>query len=62
VQYLLATKKTNAVSRDQFIRELNNLWFGLYSRKSRNDSSGFEHVFTGEITDKNGKAEVVGEL
>lgn len=59
-QYLLAAKKTKAVSRDQFIRELHDLWFGLYSRKARNDSSGFEHVFTGEITDKNGKAEVVG--
>ncbi|KAI9216518.1 Endoribonuclease XendoU [Blastocladiella britannica] len=26
-----------------------DLWFSLYSRESRNDSSAFEHVFVGEI-------------
>lgn len=50
-QYLLLSGHTKAKSRDEFIRELNNLWFGLYTRKVRNDSSGFEHVFVGEIKD-----------
>ena len=57
-QYLLATKKTKAVERNQFIAELNELWFGLYSRKATNDSSGFEHVFVGEI--KEDTQEIVG--
>lgn len=37
--------------RDAFIRLLNELWFGLYRREVSNDSSGFEHVFLGEIKD-----------
>lgn len=57
-RYLLLTKKTKATERDHFIRELNELWFGLYSRKARNDSSGFEHVFVGEIKDDT--KEIVG--
>lgn len=57
-QYLLLAKKTKATDRDQFIRELDELWFGLYSRKARNDSSGFEHVFVGEI--KEDTQEIVG--
>jgi hypothetical protein len=48
-KYLLLTKKTTAADREHFIRDLEELWFGLYSRKARNDSSGFEHVFVGEI-------------
>mmetsp|Transcript_7981 Transcript_7981/g.8747 ORF Transcript_7981/g.8747 Transcript_7981/m.8747 type:complete len:407 (-) Transcript_7981:154-1374(-) len=48
-QYLLAKGKTRATDRNEFIRELNRVWFGLYSRKARNDSSGFEHVFVGEV-------------
>mmetsp|Transcript_22199 Transcript_22199/g.37160 ORF Transcript_22199/g.37160 Transcript_22199/m.37160 type:complete len:409 (-) Transcript_22199:1567-2793(-) len=50
-RYLLSTHKTKASTREQFINELNDLWFGLYSRKAHNDSSGFEHVFLGEIKD-----------
>ena len=50
-QYLLASKKTKATSRDAFIRELDEMWFGLYARQAHNDSSGFEHVFVGEIKD-----------
>jgi hypothetical protein len=46
-QYLLLTRKTNKSDRAAFIRELDKIWFGLYSRKTRNDSSGFEHVFIG---------------
>lgn len=56
-QYLLLTRKTKANNREQFIAELDELWFGLYSRKARNDSSGFEHVFVGEIKDG---SEIVG--
>jgi poly(U)-specific endoribonuclease len=48
-QYLLMRHKTTAATREQFIVELNNIWFGLYRRKVSNDSSGFEHVFLGEI-------------
>jgi hypothetical protein len=64
-QYLLAKKITKAVDRATFISELNALWFGLYKRKVANDSSGFEHVFVGEITDNTGKGkenEVIGEI
>ncbi|RYH29737.1 hypothetical protein EON65_07565 [archaeon] len=57
-QYLLRAGKTKASTRDQFIVELNNLWFTLYRRKSQNDSSGFEHVFVGEI--KEDSNEIVG--
>jgi poly(U)-specific endoribonuclease len=57
-RYLLLRKKTKAADRDQFIHELDELWFGLYSRKARNDSSGFEHVFVGEI--KEDTNEIVG--
>lgn len=53
-QYLLAKGKTRATDRDAFIREVYKVWFGLYSRKAHNDSSGFEHVFVGEVkTDTN---------
>jgi hypothetical protein len=27
---------------------LNEIWFELYKRETKNDSSGFEHVFLGE--------------
>lgn len=54
-QYLLARGKTKAADRAQFIAELEELWFGLYSRKARNDSSGFEHVFVGEIKEDTGE-------
>lgn len=63
-QYLLAKKITKATDRAAFVQELNTLWFGLYKRKVANDSSGFEHVFVGEITDNTGKGkenEVIGE-
>ena len=52
-QYLLAKGKTHAADREAFIKELDELWFGLYSRKTTNDSSGFEHVFVGEIKEDN---------
>lgn len=56
-KYLLLNKKTKAATTQQFISELYEKWFKFYTRKSRNDSSGFEHVFIGEIKDE---AEVVG--
>ena len=34
---------------NEFLSEVHKLWFDLYSRHGRNDSSGFEHVFVGEI-------------
>lgn len=40
-------------SESEFKRILNSIWFELYSRSGgRKDSSGFEHVFVGEV--KNG--------
>ncbi|XP_070263898.1 uridylate-specific endoribonuclease [Myotis yumanensis] len=41
-------------SEQEFANDLKNMWFGLYSRgNEEGDSSGFEHVFSGEI--KKGK-------
>nr|XP_012029782.2 poly(U)-specific endoribonuclease isoform X2 [Ovis aries] len=41
-------------SEQEFVSDLKNMWFGLYSRsKEERDSSGFEHVFSGEV--KKGK-------
>ncbi|XP_041097478.1 poly(U)-specific endoribonuclease-A, partial [Polyodon spathula] len=41
-------------SEVEFIQDLKMMWFGLYSRgNGKLDSSGFEHVFSGEI--KNSK-------
>nr|XP_061814614.1 uridylate-specific endoribonuclease A [Nerophis lumbriciformis] len=41
-------------SVEEFIYDLKMMWFGLYSRNNRKmDSSGFEHIFAGEI--KGGK-------
>ena len=37
--------------KNEFLSLLNELWFGLYKREVQNDSSGFEHVFLGEIKD-----------
>ncbi|VFV30782.1 poly-specific endoribonuclease [Lynx pardinus] len=41
-------------SEQEFVSDLKNMWFGLYSRgNGEEDSSGFEHVFSGEV--KKGK-------
>ncbi|XP_051562807.1 uridylate-specific endoribonuclease A [Myxocyprinus asiaticus] len=41
-------------SQEEFIQDLKMMWFGLYSRSGgKLDSSGFEHIFVGEI--KGGK-------
>ena len=37
-------------SEQEFVSDLKNMWFGLYSRsKEERDSSGFEHIFSGEV-------------
>ncbi|XP_068171039.1 uridylate-specific endoribonuclease A isoform X2 [Antennarius striatus] len=49
----LHTKSIYA-SEVEFIQDLKMMWFGLYSRNNNKmDSSGFEHIFAGEI--KKGK-------
>eukprot|EP00164_Ancoracysta_twista_P012919 GFYU01020437.1.p1 GENE.GFYU01020437.1~~GFYU01020437.1.p1 ORF type:complete len:279 (-),score=93.05 GFYU01020437.1:196-1032(-) len=35
----------------EFKKMLYQMWFSLYRRETRNDSSGFEHVFVGECRD-----------
>ena len=35
----------------EFKRRLYKIWFELYRRDTSNDSSGFEHVFVGEVKD-----------
>uniref|UniRef100_A0A671TIF3 Uridylate-specific endoribonuclease n=2 Tax=Sparus aurata TaxID=8175 RepID=A0A671TIF3_SPAAU len=41
-------------SEAEFLQDLKMMWFGLYSRSSgKMDSSGFEHIFAGEV--KGGK-------
>ncbi|NWU39545.1 ENDOU endoribonuclease, partial [Hylia prasina] len=41
-------------SQQEFVQDLKEMWFGLYSRgDGERDSSGFEHVFSGEV--KKGK-------
>lgn len=38
-------------SEQEFLNDLKNMWFGLYSRgNDERDSSGFEHVFSGGTT------------
>lgn len=49
-RYCHAKKSSIPSDRDGFIQLLQNTWFDLYSRSDgRHDSSGFEHVFVGEI-------------
>lgn len=48
-EYLQLSGHTQARDRDAFVSELRQLWFDMYKRKVKNDSSGFEHVFLGEI-------------
>ncbi|CAI5728119.1 unnamed protein product [Peronospora effusa] len=50
--WLLKNHKVTGDLKD-FKKKLEFIWFGLYRREARNDSSGFEHVFVGE--EKNGK-------
>ncbi|XP_069087136.1 uridylate-specific endoribonuclease isoform X1 [Pleurodeles waltl] len=48
--YTFLHKKELYASQEEFVTDLKNMWFGLYSRgKGEMDSSGFEHVFVGEV-------------
>uniref|UniRef100_A0A452H3U5 Uridylate-specific endoribonuclease n=1 Tax=Gopherus agassizii TaxID=38772 RepID=A0A452H3U5_9SAUR len=50
--YNFLHKKSN--TQEEFVSDLKEMWFGLYSRgEEEGDSSGFEHVFSGEV--KKGK-------
>ncbi|XP_035380339.1 poly(U)-specific endoribonuclease-A isoform X2 [Electrophorus electricus] len=52
--YTFLYNKGYYTSWEEFLFDLKMMWFGLYSRSNdKLDSSGFEHVFAGEI--KNGK-------
>ena len=50
-KYCVANKEDIPSDPDEFIQLLYKIWFGLYkrSRGGGHDSSGFEHVFAGEI-------------
>lgn len=54
--YLLATGHLKDGSDEELRIFVQHLWFRPYRRETRNDSSGFEHVFLGEIRDN----EVIG--
>jgi poly(U)-specific endoribonuclease len=52
--YLLDSERTTALSNEDFMSELFNKWFKPYYRGGTCDSSsGFEHVFLGELRDGN---------
>ncbi|XP_047439186.1 uridylate-specific endoribonuclease A [Mugil cephalus] len=52
--YAFLNNKGYYASEAEFIQDLKMMWFGLYSRyNGKMDSSGFEHIFAGEI--KGGK-------
>ncbi|XP_053154540.1 uridylate-specific endoribonuclease isoform X2 [Hemicordylus capensis] len=51
--YQFLHKKNHYGTEAEFVADLKEMWFGLYSRSNDEDSSGFEHVFIGEI--KKGK-------
>ncbi|KAL6457964.1 hypothetical protein MHYP_G00331940 [Metynnis hypsauchen] len=50
--YSFLNSKGYYSSWNEFLEDLKMMWFGLYSRSSgKMDSSGFEHIFSGEIKD-----------
>ncbi|KAJ8358905.1 hypothetical protein SKAU_G00154300 [Synaphobranchus kaupii] len=51
--YAFFLRKGIYSSQAEFIYDLKMMWFGLYSRSNVKDSSGFEHIFAGEV--KKGK-------
>ncbi|CEM36185.1 unnamed protein product [Vitrella brassicaformis CCMP3155] len=57
MQYLAKYVSMKGVSGiddlDDLLAEMHRMWFSLYRRETRRDSSGFEHVFLGE--EKDGK-------
>ena len=61
-KYLVANSDGVPSDPAEFLQLLKKIWFDLYFRErgGRPDSSGFEHVFVGEIKEKNGEKEVSG--
>ncbi|KAG7477448.1 hypothetical protein MATL_G00069750 [Megalops atlanticus] len=52
--YTFLASKGIYSTEEEFIYDLKMMWFGLYSRSNnKKDSSGFEHIFAGEV--KKGK-------
>ncbi|XP_074836503.1 uridylate-specific endoribonuclease [Carettochelys insculpta] len=52
--YNFLNKKKRYSTQEEFVSDLKEMWFGLYSRgNDEGDSSGFEHIFSGEV--KKGK-------
>ncbi|XP_032240590.2 uridylate-specific endoribonuclease B isoform X2 [Nematostella vectensis] len=49
-------------SRGSFKKLLIKLWFNFYRRKTAGDTSGFEHVFVGEIKRSRRPQDVVGGM
>ncbi|KAG9277184.1 poly(U)-specific endoribonuclease-A-like [Astyanax mexicanus] len=50
--YSFLNSKGYYSSWQEFLEDLKMMWFGLYSRSNgKMDSSGFEHIFAGEIKD-----------
>ena len=49
--WLFENSYIEAESTEDFMELLRDLWFKLYRRDASRDSSGFEHVFCGEIDD-----------
>jgi hypothetical protein len=49
-RWLVGNKKFQG-DMSAFKRKLHEVWFGLYRREVAKDSSGFEHVFIGEVKD-----------
>lgn len=50
-EWLAANSQMQAASLDDFSELLKRVWFYQYSRDGARDSSGFEHVFCGELDD-----------
>lgn len=48
-KYLCAKQSDIPSDRAGFVQLLHKIWFELYRREESRDSSGFEHVFVGEI-------------
>lgn len=50
-QWLVEYADVSFGSMEEFRDALREMWFSLYRRDASRDSSGFEHVFSGEIDD-----------
>ncbi|XP_002964623.2 poly(U)-specific endoribonuclease-B [Selaginella moellendorffii] len=62
-KYLVASRAIQSDNWEEFKRMLQRLWFDLYRRdNTRDSSSAFEHVFVGEIKDRENNDEEVSGL